>query len=77
MRQSHLDGNHAQRQLMQRLDRAFGEINVFLAALAIGLAILDTTCFYLLAIDRPLMTAFYDAGAGSSWPTVAPAPDRR
>ena len=77
MRQSHFEGNHAQRQLMQRLDRAFGEINVVLAALAIGLAVLDTTCFCLLAIDRPLMTALYDAGAGNSWLTVAPAPDRR
>lgn len=31
--------------LAQRLDRAFANINAFLLALAIGLAILDTTCF--------------------------------
>jgi len=29
----------------QRLDRALGEINVLLVALAIGLAVLDATCF--------------------------------
>jgi hypothetical protein len=36
------------RPLMRRLDRAFGEINVVLLALAIGLAALDFTCFVTL-----------------------------
>jgi hypothetical protein len=33
------------RSWKRRLDRALGEINVVLVALAIGLAVLDITCF--------------------------------
>jgi len=35
---------------MRRLNRALGEINVFLVVLAIGLAVLDATCFVTLTI---------------------------
>jgi hypothetical protein len=35
-------------QLMDWLDRLFGDINAFLIALAIGLAVLDFTCFTAL-----------------------------
>jgi hypothetical protein len=33
------------KRLVQRLDRAFADINAFLLALAIGLAMLDIACF--------------------------------
>ncbi len=35
----------APRTLMQRLDRLAGDMNAFLLIFAIGLAILDLTCF--------------------------------
>jgi hypothetical protein len=35
-------------QLMDWLDRLFGDISAFLIALAIGLAVLDFTCFTAL-----------------------------
>lgn len=40
--------DHRPRQVMRRLDRVFGEINVFLLTVAIGLAVLDYTCFVAL-----------------------------
>lgn len=39
---------------MRRLNRALGEINVFLVALAIGLAVLDATCFVTLTITAAI-----------------------
>jgi hypothetical protein len=37
--------NGSSKPLAHRLDRAFAEINAFLLALAIGLAMLDIACF--------------------------------
>jgi len=39
---------------MRRLNRALGEINVFLAALGIGLAVLNATCFVTLTITAAI-----------------------
>jgi hypothetical protein len=59
----------SKRQLMRRLDRAFGELNVFLAAVAIGLAVLDLTCLYGVAIGEPLQQAFHHERAyAPAWP---------
>jgi len=38
------------RNLLRRLDRVFGEINPILLALAIGLAVLDATCFSVIRL---------------------------
>lgn len=38
-------GNRSRDVLVHRLDRAFGEMNAFLLAFAIGLAALDATYF--------------------------------
>ena len=46
-RQSRSD-DHPPPHSPHRLNRMFGEINAFLLALAIGLAVLDFTCFALL-----------------------------
>ena len=43
--------------LLRRLDRAFGEINVFLLALAIGIAALDVTCFITLRASAEIARA--------------------
>ncbi len=40
---------------LQRLNRAIGEINAFLVAIAIGLATLDFTCFVLLRVINEMM----------------------
>jgi hypothetical protein len=40
--------------LIQRLERVAGEVNPFLAILAIGIAILDLTCYTGLAVARHL-----------------------
>jgi hypothetical protein len=45
---------HAPKQLLHRLDRVFGEMNVILLALAIGLAVLDVTCFSALGLSDSL-----------------------
>jgi hypothetical protein len=44
-------------QLGRRLNRTFEEINVVLLAFAIGLVVLDVTCFVMLR-----------ASAGIAWP---------
>ena len=38
------------RTRLRRLDRGFGEINPILLALAIGLAVLDATCFSVIRL---------------------------
>ena len=48
MQQPPLREERTSKQLTHRLDRLFGDINAFLIALAIGLAILDFTCFTAL-----------------------------
>jgi hypothetical protein len=47
-------GSPPRAALMQHLERAAGEINPFLAILAIGIAILDLTCYTGLAAARHL-----------------------
>ncbi|MGC2413210.1 MAG: hypothetical protein WA459_11010 [Stellaceae bacterium] len=46
--------DHPPRHLMRRLNRVFGEINVFLLAVAIGLAVLDLTCFVALSTSTEI-----------------------
>jgi hypothetical protein len=64
-------------QLMRRLDRAFGDLNVFLAALAIGLAVLDLTCLYGVTVGRSLTTALYEQAPQSVASPGPPATQRR
>jgi len=49
--------DHSLRHLMRRLNRVFGEINVFLLAVAIGLAVLDATCFVALSASTEIARA--------------------
>jgi hypothetical protein len=78
MRHPTSQGERAHRGgLLRRFDRALGELNVFLTALAIGLALLDLTCFYGLTVGRPLMTALnVQAPQGAAWPSLVPAMPR-
>src|SRR6266567_3280464 len=46
--------NHPPPQLIRRLDRVLGEINAFLVAVAIGLAVLDATCFAALSASTEI-----------------------
>lgn len=63
--------------LLRRFDRALGELNVFLTALAIGLALLDLTCFYGVTVGRPLTTALNaQMPQGAAWPSLVPAMPR-
>ena len=49
--QKPLFSNDAKPQpLLRRLDRAFGELNVFLLAVALGLGALDFVCFVTLRL---------------------------
>ncbi|HEV2301482.1 MAG TPA: hypothetical protein VGR91_07920 [Stellaceae bacterium] len=74
MRHPTSQGERAQRgQLIRRLDRAFGELNVFLTALAIGLALLDLTCLYGVTVSRPLIAALHVQPPQSvAWPGLVP-----
>ena len=47
---------------LSRLNRMLGDINVFLLAVAIGLATLDFTCFVLLRVIDELMRMPLNAG---------------
>ena len=42
--------------LVRRLDRIAGQMNVFLVILAIGLALLDLTCFSALTVEQAIAT---------------------
>ena len=42
--------------LIRRLDRIAGQMNVFLVILAIGLALLDLTCFSALTVEQAIAT---------------------
>ena len=44
-------------QLILRLNRVLGEINVVLIVIAIGLAVLDFTCFVTLTASTEIMRA--------------------
>jgi hypothetical protein len=54
MQQSSSRNGHSPRRLLHRLDRVFAEMNVILLALAIGLAVLDVTCFSVLRLGNVL-----------------------
>ena len=54
MQRSSPRDDHSPKQLWQRLDRVFAEMNVILLALAIGLAVLDITCFSALGLSDAL-----------------------
>src|SRR6516165_11068604 len=43
--------DHTPKRLSRRLDRVFGEINPILLAVAIGLAVLDATCFSVIRLS--------------------------
>jgi hypothetical protein len=47
-------GNRPAKQVMRRLNRAMGEINPFLLATALGLAILYLTCLGALLLKLPV-----------------------
>ena len=50
MKQPPSRDDHTSSSLFRRLDRAFGEINPVLLAVAIGLAVLDATCFSVVRL---------------------------
>ena len=59
---------------MQRLDRAFGELNSFLMAVAIGLAILDVTCFYALTVKHSVAAQWHAPASDKlAWSGLFPA----
>jgi hypothetical protein len=59
LRDDHSPGNgQASGGLMRRLDRVAGELNAFLLVLAIGLAVLDLTCFMTLEVSQALQHPF-------------------
>jgi hypothetical protein len=49
------DSHLAPKALVRRLDRCAGELNAFLMVLAVGLAILDGTCFTALRFGDALI----------------------
>ncbi|MBO0736974.1 MAG: hypothetical protein J2P48_10455 [Alphaproteobacteria bacterium] len=57
MQQRSPSDDHSLRNLPRRLDRVFGEINAFLLVLAIGLAVLDVTCFVGLKVSDEIQWA--------------------
>lgn len=60
--------------LVRRLDRALGELNVLLTAVAIGLALLDLTCLYGVVVGEPLQKAFHSERAYTpAWPGLFPS----
>jgi len=46
-------GGHRRQQLLRRFDRAFGQINPFLFAVAIGLCVLYITCLFARMVRLP------------------------
>jgi hypothetical protein len=46
-------GHHRPRRLMRRLDRATGQMNPYLFAVAIGLVVLYVTCLTALVVRLP------------------------
>jgi hypothetical protein len=47
-------GRHRPKQLLRRFDRTISQINPFLLAIAFGLAVLNITCLFALAIRAPV-----------------------
>jgi hypothetical protein len=65
---------------MQRLDRLAGELNAFLMVFAIGLAILDATCFVAMrtstAIEQSIVQQQQQQHPASADPGRAPSVPR-
>jgi len=63
----------------RRLDRVLGEINVVLVALAIGLAVLDITCFVAFTANAEIRRAHGSSqevqlSVQQAWPAWLPFP---
>jgi hypothetical protein len=77
VQQSPSPQDQAPQTLMQRLDRLAGEMNAYLFVFAIGLAILDLTCFVTFeAINnvRPAIEAQAAAQTDTLQMPLAPSP---
>ena len=48
-------------QFLRRLNRMLGEINVLLTAVAVGLAVLDFTCFLALRLSAEIARSQFEA----------------
>jgi len=72
MRHLSPSNDNAPRSLWQSLDRFCGELNVFLCALAIGLAVLDFACFIgvrtVAEVHRANQRALAAAAASAAMP---------
>ena len=67
MQQPSSSENNSHPDWVPRLNRAFGDVNAFLIALAIGLAVLDGTCFLASTAITEISRAQFRTGqAGSS-----------
>jgi hypothetical protein len=77
MQQQHFTPRDGQspRQFVRRLDRLAGDMNAFLFAFAIGLAILDTTCFVAIRVSQafPPLPPIVRMQAGTGLSTAMPA----
>jgi hypothetical protein len=67
------------RSWKRRLDRALGEINVVLTALAIGLAVLDITCLFAFTATAEIRRAYSSSqqvqpSLSQAWPEWLPFP---
>ena len=60
---------HRAKRVVRRLDRATGEINPFLFAVAIGMVVLYVTCLFALAIRLPVVHS--NACLSTSAPSAA------
>ena len=59
-------------QFLRRLNRMLGEINVLLTAVAVGLAVLDFTCFLALRISAEIgRSQFWARPAEQVMPSVS------
>jgi hypothetical protein len=54
--------DHPARHWLHRLNRMLAEINVFLLAVAIGLAVLNFSCFVALRVDSEIARTQLSAG---------------
>jgi hypothetical protein len=66
MRQPSLRSDHTPTQLLRRLDRVFGEINPILLTFAIGLAVLDATCFSVVRLGDAFLRRI-NPGMENAW----------
>ena len=66
----------ARRALLRRFERVAGELNPFLAMLAIGIAILDLTCYMGMVGSRQLVPHSSAYAASLSTASAGPAAKR-